>query len=150
MSLTPKYNPSGSWATMGCLGKTIGVPDEVVKLIASFHHRVQAKIRLDGSGLEQFEVSNGLRQGCCMAPVLFNLFSYLVIERWRASLEEVEGVGVDLHFKYDKKLFCRYTRNVQVRLLTECLFADYGALLLAGMVWREQCRSTGVLDLSLA
>ena len=49
---------------MGCLGKTIGVPDEVVKLIASFHHRMYAKIRLDGSGLEQIEVSNGLRQGC--------------------------------------------------------------------------------------
>ena len=105
------------------------VPDEVVKLIASFHHRMQAKIRLDGSVLEQFEVSNGLRQGCCMAPVLFNLFSCLVIERLRAKLEEVEGIGVDLHFKYDEKLFRRYTRNAQVRLLTECLFTDDGALL---------------------
>ena len=44
-------------------------------------------------------------------------------------LEEVEGVGVDLHFKYDEKLFRRYTRNAQVRMLTECLFADDGALL---------------------
>ena len=76
----------------------LGVPDEVVKLIASFH-RMQAKICLDGSVSEQFEVSNRLRQGCCMAPVLFNLFSCLVIERWRTRLEEVEGVGVDLHFK---------------------------------------------------
>ena len=81
--------------------KKLGVPDEVVKLIVSFHHRMQANIRLDGSVSEQFEVSNGLRQGCCMAPVLFNLFSCLVIERWRARLEEVEGVGVDLLFKYD-------------------------------------------------
>ena len=64
-----------------------------------------------------------------MALMLFNLFSCLVIERWRARLEEVEGVGVDLHFKYDEKLFRRYSRNAQVRLLTECLFADDGALL---------------------
>ena len=40
----------------------LGVPDEVVKFIASFHPRMQAKIRLDGSVSEQFEVSNGLRQ----------------------------------------------------------------------------------------
>ena len=73
--------------------KKLGVPDEVVKLIASFHHRMQAKICLDGSVSERFEVSNRLRQGCCMAPVLFNLFSCLVIERWRARLEEVEGVA---------------------------------------------------------
>ena len=64
-----------------------------------------------------------------MTPVLFNLFSCLLIERWSANLEEVEGVRVDLHFKYDENLFRRYTRNAQVRLLMECLFADDGALL---------------------
>ena len=116
----------------------LGVPDEVAKLIASFHHRMQAKIRLDVTVSEQFEVSNGLRQGCCMAPVLFNLFSCLVIERWRARLEEVEGVGVDLNFKYDKNLFRRYTRNTQVRLFTECLLQMMVyCWLLAGMAWRR-------------
>ena len=87
--------------------KKLRVPDEVVKLIASFHHRMQANICLDGSVSEQLEVINGLRQGCGVAPVLFNLFSYVVIERWRARLEEVEGVGFDLHLKYDEKLFRR-------------------------------------------
>ena len=63
----------------------------------------------------------------------------------------MEGVRVDLHFKYDENLFLRYTRNAQVRLLMECLFADDGALLaIAGAAWREQCRNKGVLDLSLA
>ena len=68
---------------MGCLEK-LRVPDEVVKLIASFHHRMQAKIRLDSSVSEQFEVSNGLRQGCCMAPVLFKSVQL-------SSDREVEG-----------------------------------------------------------
>ncbi len=79
--------------------------------------------------LEEFKVSNGLRQVCCMAPVLFNLFSRLMVERWLVRLEDVEGVGVDLHFKYDEKLFRWYTRNAQVRMRTEYLFADDGALL---------------------
>ncbi len=107
----------------------LGVPEGMVNIIASFHNGMKAKIRLDGMMLEEFKVSNGLRQGCCMAPVLFNLFSCLMVERWLVRLEDVEGVGVDLHFKYDEKLFRRYTRNAQVRMLTECLFADDGALL---------------------
>ena len=38
-----------------------GVPEEIVQLIRSFHEGMKAKIRLDGSLLEQFGVRNGLR-----------------------------------------------------------------------------------------
>ena len=107
----------------------LGVPAEVVQLTRSFHQGMKAKILLDGSLLEQIDVQNGLRQGCCMAPVLFNLFSSLVIERWQARVEGAEGVGIKLNFKYDQKLFRRYIRNASVRTITECLFADDGALL---------------------
>ena len=92
----------------------LGVPTETVQLIRSFHQNMKAKIRLDGSLLEQIDVQNGLRQGCCMAPVLFNLFSSLVIERWQARVEGTEGMGIKLNFKYDQKLFRRYIRNASV------------------------------------
>ncbi len=64
-----------------------------------------------------------------MAPVLFNLFTCPVTERWQARVEGDEGVGITLNFKYDQKLFRRYTRNANVKLLRECLFPDDGALL---------------------
>ena len=81
---------------------------------------MKATIRLDNTPLEEFEVHNGLRQGCCIAPVLFNL----VAERWTARMEGIEGVGVHLHHKTDGKLFRRYTRNVCESYLIECQFAD--------------------------
>ena len=90
---------------------------------------MKAKIHLDGSLLEQLSVQNGLRQGCCMAPVLFNLFTCFVTERWLARVEGAEGVGITLSYKYDQKLFRCYTRNASMRVLIECLFADDGALL---------------------
>ena len=37
--------------------------------------------------------------------------------------------GITVHYKYDQWLFRRYTRNAMLRWLTECLFADDGALL---------------------
>ena len=64
-----------------------------------------------------------------MAPVLFNLYTCLVVERWLAKIEGEDGVGITVHYKYDQKLFRRYTRNAMMSWLTECLFADDGALL---------------------
>ncbi len=52
-----------------------------------------------------------VRQGCCMAPVLFNLFTCRVTERWQARVEGDEGIGITLNFKYDQKLFRSCTRN---------------------------------------
>ena len=93
----------------------LGVPHRFVE---SFHEETKVKIRLDG--VEEINVHNGLRQGCCMAPVLYTC---LVIERW---LARVDGV---VQCKYDQQLFRRYTRNAMISWLTECLFADDDALL---------------------
>ena len=67
------------------LGK-LGVPEDTIKFIRSFHQGMEVRIRLDGALLEEFSVENRLRQGCCMAPVLFNLYTYLVIECWQARV----------------------------------------------------------------
>jgi len=61
--------------------RKLGVPEATVDLIKSFHVGMKAKIRLDGSLLEQIDVCNGLRPGCYMAPVLFNRFTCLVMEQ---------------------------------------------------------------------
>ena len=109
--------------------KKLGVPEETIALIRSFHLGMQATIRLEGSLLEQISVENGLRQGCCMSPVLFNLYTCLAVERWLVRMEGVEGVGVTVKYKYDQKLFRQYTRNACERRVTECQFADNSALL---------------------
>ena len=109
--------------------KKLGVPEQMSTLIKSFHDDMKAQIRLDGNLLEEFTVDNGLRQGCCMAPVLFNLYSSVVLERWSDKVKGVEGVGINVEFKMDEKLFRRYTRNADQRRINECQFADDTAFL---------------------
>ena len=110
------------------LGK-LGVPERIIHLIRSFHEGMRAKVRIEGVTLEEIRVQNGFRQGCCMAPVLFNLYTCLAVERWLERVKDVEGVGMTIQYKLDRKLFRRYTRNASERRVTECQFADDGALL---------------------
>ena len=87
-----------------------------------------AQIKLNGILLEPISVDNGLRQGCCMAPVLFNLYACFVMERWSTRVQD-PSVGVMINYKYDKKLFRRNTSNSTEMLLTDCQYADDAALL---------------------
>ena len=75
----------------------LGIPEELVVIVKSFHESMKG---VDG---EEIEVENELRQGCTMAPSLFNLYVCLVAERWLDRVPGVEGVETYLLYKYDHK-----------------------------------------------
>ena len=80
--------------------RKLGVPEVMISLIKSFHQDMHAVIQLDGKLLEPIEVRNGLRQGCCMAPVLFNRFTCAVMEGWlEKAHENDEELGVKLLYR---------------------------------------------------
>ncbi len=85
---------------------------------------MKAKIRANGELLEDIDVDKGLRQGCSMAPTLFNLYACLVAERWKEVVAGIEGVAIVWRYKLDQKLFRRYTTKACESQLTECKFAD--------------------------
>ena len=60
--------------------RKLGAPDVLVDIVRSFHSNMVARIRVDGELLEEIEVSNGLRQGCTMAPTLFNVYACVVAD----------------------------------------------------------------------
>ena len=87
-----KAYDSVSRKAMWCALEKLGVPDCVISIIRSFHEGMCAKVRIGGESLEEIPVKNGLRQGCTMAPVLFNLYACLVAERWSARVKDDEDV----------------------------------------------------------
>ena len=92
---------------------------------------MEAKISLDGCLPKQLAVKNGIRQRCCMEPVLFNLYICLVVKNWQARVERVLGIGVTVLYMYDGKLFHCYTRNGCNRITTKNQVVDDSVLLLA-------------------
>ena len=57
----------------------LGVPDNLITLIKSFHQDMKARLRVDGEMLQEIELANGQRQGCTMAPTLFNFMLVLLL-----------------------------------------------------------------------
>ena len=59
-----------------------GVPPTLLSVVRSFHEGMRDSVRVRGSISDSFEVRNGVRQGCTIAPVLFNLYFCAVFEDW--------------------------------------------------------------------
>ena len=114
------------------------MPEQAIQLIKSFHEGKRARVRPEGIMLEEIQVQNGLCQGCCMAPVLFNLYTSLVVERWLEKVKSAEGVGMTVRCKLDRKLFRRYTMNASENRVTECPFADDRAILASTRLGAEK------------
>ena len=100
-----------------------GVPSTMLSIIRSFHDGMQAGVRVGGTVTDSFEVRNGLRQGCTMAPVLFNVYFNAMVGMWRGQSGEA---GVPILYRHGRRLVG--DRTAKSRLLkvhvTESQFAD--------------------------
>ena len=50
-----------------------GIPDKFIAIIRSFHEGMQASVSVEGGALILFQVSNGVKQGCVLAPTLLSI-----------------------------------------------------------------------------
>ena len=58
------------WQVLTC----IGVPPQMLAVIQQFHDGMRARVRPDDAVCsDRFEVEQGLRQGCVLSPLLFNI-----------------------------------------------------------------------------
>ena len=79
IDLTKAYDTVNRELLWKILAKA-GVPQELIELIKAFHDGTQACVRIEGKDSVYFPVNQGLRQGCVLAPLLFNIFFAAVLE----------------------------------------------------------------------
>ena len=81
IGLKKAYHSVPRLAMWLALGK-LDVPEQKIQLIRSFQEVMRDRVHLEGTMLEEIQAQNGLQHGCCMAPVLLNLYTCLAVERW--------------------------------------------------------------------
>jgi hypothetical protein len=130
VDLTKAYDTVHRGALWRVLEKQ-GVPLKVVGLMRDFHDGMKSALLSDDGVSESFEIKNGLRQGCVMAPNAFLLYLAAVLTAAFEDLAKDEDAadGVWIRFRNaDDKLFnvrgLARRNKVSRALIFDLLFAD--------------------------
>ena len=114
----------GLWAILSKLG----CPERFVSIIRSFHEGMMARVIEHGAASDPFPVSNGVKQGCVLAPTLFSL---LFASMLFAALSKTSS-GINVRYRCDGRFFdlrrLKAKTKVLEALVRDFLFADDCAL----------------------
>ena len=110
----------GLWKIMA----KFGCPPRCISMVRQFHDGMQARVQNDGEYSEPFPVTNGVKQGCVMAPTLFSMmFSAMLTD----AFQDVDA-GLPIRYRFDGKLLnlrrLQAKSMVQTGVVDKLLYAD--------------------------
>ena len=81
-------NRTGLWSLLA----KFGCPAKLVNIIKQLHEGMIGRVCADGLESDGFEVTNGVKQGCVIAPSLFSLFFMAMLKE--AFHDMPQGVSI--------------------------------------------------------
>ena len=110
----------GLWRIMS----KFGCPDRFIVMVRQFHEGMKARVLDDGEYSEAFPVTNGVKQGCVLAPTLFSMmFTAMLSDAFQDSDD-----GINIRHRMDGSLFnlrrLQAVTKVKETVLCDFLFAD--------------------------
>ena len=99
-------------------------PPRYMAMVRQFHDGMQAHVQNDGGYSEPFPVTNGVKQGCVMAPTLFSM---MFIAMLTDAFQDVDA-GFPIRYRFDGKLLnlrrLQAKSKVQTDVVDKFLYAD--------------------------
>ena len=100
----------------------------MVKAIKDMYKGITSRIKIGKKLTPQFMVTKGLRQGCSMSPVLFNIYLEKALLQWRRKCKCM-GVPINdrtiytLHYADDQVVLAQDVEDIEY--MTRKLFEEY-------------------------
>ena len=125
---TPHTSPHKAFDTVSQAGlwkitAKFGCPDKFIALVCSFHDEMQVCVQDYGESTKPVLVTNGVKQGCVLAPALFSMFSAMLTEAFSDNSDRIL-----IKFRTDSKLFNLRRLHAKSKVKMDCvrdlLFAD--------------------------
>jgi hypothetical protein len=66
----------------------------LIEALLKLYNGLTSKIKIGKTLSNSFPVSEGLRQGCCLSPTLFEIYVKKDLETWK---KKCKGKGIQLH-----------------------------------------------------
>ena len=123
IDLRKAYDSVNRDALWTVLQRCYHLPEKILSIIRAMHDESTAAVRAYGKTSDEFAVTSGVRQGCVLAPTLFNLFFDAVIHMAIDDHLE-EGRGVRIVFNPDAKLVGDRRKMTLETLVTDLEYAD--------------------------
>jgi hypothetical protein len=108
---------------------TYGVHPKIISLLRDLHTGTSAAVRLGGELGRSFLVTAGVRQGCVIAPTLFNVFIDHVLRAALARMPPEVSCGIQIRPRVGGKITEPNDGDVLVERLAFLLYADDLALI---------------------
>ena len=101
-----------------------GCPTKFIAMVRQFHDGLLALVKNDGEFSDPFPVTNGVKQGCVLAPTLLSMMFSAMLT---AAFQDGDN-GIPIRYCFDGKLFnlrrLQAKSKVQTEVLDEFVFAD--------------------------
>ena len=94
-----------------------GCPPRFIAMVRQFHNGMQARAQNDGEFSEPFELTNGVKQGCVMAPTLFSMmFSAMLVNAFQES-----DTGFPIRYRFDGYILNLRRLQTKAKVQTDVL-----------------------------
>ena len=96
-----------------------GCPTKFTNIVRAFYNQMTATVSVGGEETSPFDVGVGMKQGCVMAPIIFNIFLAAASHLFQESFPSTQGVG--LTYRLDGSLFNLTRLKAQTRVSKESI-----------------------------